>query len=245
MTSNASSVEVCFSPRLFKYIRTKGECIVVVTDVLRASTSICSALHHGARQIQPVATLQEALILKEKGLLVAAERNGLKVDFADFGNSPFDFAVKKVKGQTIVYTTTNGTRAIELARERGTVAIGAFINLQVLSKWITRQGKPVVILCAGWKNQFNLEDALFCGALTESLLHPGNFSMECDSAEAALDLWSVAKKDILHYIDKASHRKRLKQLNADDVLDYAFTLNLTSVVPVLSGEHIRDVSRII
>lgn len=245
MTSNVSSIEVCFSPRLFKYIRTKGECIVVVTDVLRASTSICAALHHGARQILPVATIQEAMILKEKGMLVAAERNGVKVDFADFGNSPYDFATRKVKGKTIVYTTTNGTRAIEMARERGTVAIGAFINLQVLSKWINRQDKPVVMLCAGWKNQFNLEDAVFCGALAGSLLQLGSYSIECDSAEAALDLWSVAKENILHYIDKASHRKRLKQLQADDVLEYAFKPNLTNVVPVLSGEYIRDASSII
>jgi 2-phosphosulfolactate phosphatase len=245
MTSNAASLEVCFSPKLFKYIRTKGECIVVVTDVLRASTSICAALHHGARQILPVATLQEAMILKGKGMLVAAERNGVKVDFADFGNSPFDFATRKVKGQTIVYTTTNGTRAIEMAKEMGTVAIGAFINLQALSKWINKQDKPVVMLCAGWKNQFNLEDAVFCGALTESLMQQGTYAIECDSAEAALDLWTVAKGDILHYIDKASHRKRLRQLHADDVLSYAFTMNLTGVVPVLSGENIRDMSRIL
>jgi 2-phosphosulfolactate phosphatase len=245
MTTNALSIEVCFSPRLFKYIRTKGECIVVVTDVLRASTSICSALHNGARQILPVATLQEAIDLKEKGMLVAAERNGVKVDFADFGNSPFDFVIKKVKSQTIVYTTTNGTRAIEMARERGTVAIGGFVNLQALSKWIIRQDKPVVILCAGWKNQFNLEDAVFCGALTESLMLQNKYTIECDSAEAARDLWSVAKNDILNYIEKASHRKRLRQLRADNVLDYAFKTDQTTVVPVLTGEYIRDVSRII
>ncbi|HOW25689.1 MAG TPA: 2-phosphosulfolactate phosphatase [Bacteroidales bacterium] len=245
MDITASSIEVCFSPKLFKYIRTKGECIIVVTDVLRASTSICSALHHGAIQIRPVATLQEAMNLKEKGMLVAAERNGVKVDFADFGNSPYDFEGKKVKGKTIVYTTTNGTRAIEMAREHGTVAIGAFVNLQALSRWIIRQGKPVVMLCAGWKNQFNLEDSVFCGALTESLIQLGTYTVECDSAEAALDLWRVASQDILNYFEKASHRKRLSQLHADDVLEYAFKMNLTSVVPVLSGENIRDMSRIL
>ena len=245
MTTNNFSIEVCFSPKLFKYIRTRGECIVVVTDVLRASTSICSALHHGARQILPVATLQEAMILKEKGMLVAAERNGVKVDFADFGNSPFDFVIKKVKGKTIVYTTTNGTRAIEMARERGTVAIGGFVNLQALSKWIARQEKSVVILCAGWKNQFNLEDAVFCGALIESLMQQNKYAIECDSAEASRDLWSVAKGDILYYIEKASHRNRLRQLSADDALNYAFTPDQTTVVPVLTGEYIRDVSRII
>ncbi len=245
MATSSSTVEVCFSPRLLKYIRTREECIVVVCDVLRASTSICSALQHGAIKVMPVATLQEAIKLKEKGLLVAAERNGVKVDFADFGNSPFDFTSRKVKGKILVYTTTNGTRAIEMAREIGTVAIGSFINRQALSKWITRQDKPVVILCAGWKNQFNLEDAVFCGALIESLIAQRSYSIDCDSSAAAMDLWSVAKGNLIQYIEKASHRKRLQQLGADDILEYAFTLDRTDVVPVLSGDYIRDHARII
>ncbi|MBP6978827.1 MAG: 2-phosphosulfolactate phosphatase [Bacteroidales bacterium] len=245
MTTTSSTIEVCFSPKLLKYIRTREECIVVVTDILRASTSICSALEHGALKVMPVATLQEAMKLKEKGMLVAAERNGVKVDFADFGNSPFEFTAKKLKGRILVYTTTNGTRAIEMAREVGTVAIGGFVNRQALSRWILRQDKPVVILCAGWKNQFNLEDAVFCGAMIESLIAQRRYRIDCDSSAAAMDLWSVAKHNLLRYIEKASHRERLKQLGADDVLAHAFTPDISDVVPVLNGEYISDVSRII
>ncbi|HNS17447.1 MAG TPA: 2-phosphosulfolactate phosphatase [Bacteroidales bacterium] len=245
MATTSFTIEVCFSPRLFKYIQTREDCIVVVADVLRASTSICSALRNGAIKILPVATLQEAMKFKEKGLLVAAERNGAKVDFADFGNSPFDFIPNKLKGKILVYTTTNGTRAIEIAREAGTVAIGSFVNRHALSKWIVRQAKPVVILCAGWKNQFNLEDAVFCGSLIESLVAQKEYVTGCDSSSAALDLWSVAKGNLLQYIEKTSHRKRLKLLGADDVLEHTFTLDSTDVVPVLDGDYIRDVSRII
>jgi 2-phosphosulfolactate phosphatase len=231
-------IEVCFSPRLFKHIRTENECIVVVSDILRATTSICTALDHGAQEIIPVATLHEAHLFKQKGFLVAAERNGEKVDFADFGNSPFDFVVGKVKRQTLVYTTTNGTRAIEMAKERGTVAIGSFINRLALSNWLSKQNKDIVILCAGWKNQFNLEDALFCGALIESLIEKKPYSIECDSAYASLDLWSLAKSNLLQYIEKASHRKRLRAIGADDVLDYSFSLDLSRVVPVMKGDRI-------
>lgn len=238
MTPSANTIEVCFSPRLFKYIRTKGECIVVISDILRATTSMCTAIHHGARDILPVPTLHAAEVYKKQGFLVAAERGGRKVDFADFGNSPFEFMTGKAKGQTVVYTTTNGTRAIEMARERGTVAIGSFVNRQALSRWLTLQNKPIVILCAGWKNQFNLEDALFAGALIEALVNTKKYTVTCDSAVAAGDLWNVAKRDILHYIERASHRERLRSLGADDVLDYTFTLDISEVVPVLKDDRI-------
>lgn len=238
MNPSINTIEVCFSPKLFKYIRTKGECIVVVSDILRATTSMCTAFHHGARDIIPVATLHAAEVHKAQGCLVAAERGGMKVDFADFGNSPFELVVSKIKGQTLVYTTTNGTRAIELAKDRGTVAIGSFINRQALSRWLARQNKSIVILCAGWKNQFNLEDALFAGALIEALVNQKKYTISCDSAVAAGDLWNLAKRDILNYIERASHRERLRTLSADDVLDYAFTLDISEVVPVLKNDRI-------
>ena len=238
------SVEVCFSPALFGDILTTGEFIVVLVDILRATTTICTAVGNGVEAIVPVATHDEARRLKEQGFLVATEKDGVQLDFADFGNSAFSFTREAVGGKTIVYCTTNGTRALGIAKDAAGIAIGAFVNISAVTEWLVRQQKDVVILCSGWKNKFCLEDALFAGALTERLLDTGLFQAECDSAEAAMDLWSVAKGDPLGYVEKAAQRHRLKKLGLDDVIPYSFTCDEVGVVPVFDGKVIRgDVAR--
>ena len=169
------SVEVCFSPGLFRDVVTTGDFIVVLVDILRATTTICTAVGNGVEAIIPVATHDEARRLKSEGFLVASEKDGVQVDFADFGNSAFSFTREAIGGKTLVYCTTNGTRALELAKGASSVVIGAFINISAVTKWLAGQQKNVVILCSGWKNKFCLEDALFAGALTQRLLDTGLF----------------------------------------------------------------------
>ncbi len=96
----------------------------------------------------------------------------------------------------------------------------------------------MVILCSGWKNKFCIEDTLFAGALSPRLLNTGKFITNCDSTYASIDLWNLAKSDILEYIEKASHRHRLKRLGLDDVIPYSFTTDQTKVVPVFDGKEI-------
>ncbi|MCK9422647.1 MAG: 2-phosphosulfolactate phosphatase [Bacteroidales bacterium] len=234
------SIEVCFSPKLFPEILTKDDFIVILVDILRATTSICAAFENGAKRILPVATLEEARILKGKGYLVASEQDGKKLDFADFGNSAFNFTRETIEGETLVYCTTNGTRALAFARDAQKIAMGAFINITALTQWLIRENRNVVILCSGWKNKFCIEDSLFAGALAEKLLSAQVFQTHCDSTAAAIDLWNVAKEDVLAYIEKAAHRHRLKRLGLDDVIPYSFTLDSTRVVPVYDGKEIID-----
>jgi 2-phosphosulfolactate phosphatase len=230
-----NTIEVCFTPKLYSEIITKKNFIVVMVDILRASTSICAAFENGVAAIIPVATLEEAKAYKDKGYLVASEREGVVTGFADFGNSAFNFMTEAVRGKTIAYSTTNGTQAIELAKNAQAMVIGSFSNITFLSKWLIQQNSNVVILCAGWKNKFNLEDSIFSGALTERLLQSTDFKMDCDAAEAALDLWSIAKINPLEYIQKAAHRRRLKKLNLDDVLEFTFQMDTANVVPLLKN----------
>lgn len=234
-----NTTEVCFTPKLYSEIITKENFIVVMVDILRASTSICAAFANGVECIIPVASLDEARIYKEKGYLVASEREGVVSSFADFGNSAFNFMTKAVVGKSIVYSTTNGTQAIELAKNAEGLTVGSFSNLEALSKWLVKQQKNVVILCAGWKNKFNLEDSIFAGALCKELLKSNQFCCNCDSAEAAIDLWNIAKSNPLEYIQKAAHRERLRKLGLDDVLEYTFQLNTANVVPVLRNGVLR------
>ncbi len=233
------TVEVCFSPALFQDIVTEGDFVVVLVDILRATTTICTAVGNGIEAIIPVATHDEARRLKDEGFLVASEKDGMQLDFADFGNSAFSFTRERIGGKTLVYCTTNGTRALDIARSASSIAIGAFTNISALTAWLVKQEKNVVILCSGWKNKFCLEDTLYAGALTERLLETGRFEAQCDSAEASLDLWSLAEGDPLSYIEKASHRHRLKRLELDDVIPYSFECDHAEVVPVFDGEAIR------
>ena len=214
--------------------------IVVLADILRATTSICAAFDNGVKSILPVATLEEAKMMKEKGFLVASEQDGHKLDFADFGNSAFNFTREAVGGRTLVYCTTNGTRALEMAKGSGKIAMGAFINLSALSGWLVSQDKNVVILCSGWKNKFCLEDSIFAGALAEKLLEQGTFTTVCDSTAAALDLWHIARQDVAGYLGKAAHLTRLKRLGLDDVIPYSITPDTTRVVPVFNGTEILN-----
>jgi 2-phosphosulfolactate phosphatase len=232
------SIEVCFSPRLFSEILTRDNFCVVLVDILRATTSICTAFQNGVHAILPVASLEEARQLKEKGYLVASEQDGKKLDFADFGNSAFSFTPEAIGGQTLVYCTTNGTRALEMAKAAGPVAVGSFLNISTLAGWLTEKKVNVVILCSGWKNKFCLEDSLFAGALSEKLLQTDQFVTHCDSTHAALDLWNIAKIDIRGYLEKAAHRHRLKQLGLDDVIPYSLRADQTDVIPVFNGKEI-------
>ncbi len=233
------SVEVCLSPVLFPDILAKDDFVVVLVDILRATTTICTAVANGVEAIIPVATHDEARRLKAQGFLVASEKDGVQLDFADFGNSASSFTREAIGGKTLVYCTTNGTGALEIAKGASGIAIGAFINISALTGWLTRQRQDVVVLCSGWKNRFCLEDTLFAGALTARLLETGLFHTECDSAQASMDLWSLARGDVLGYIEKAAHRHRLKRLGLDDVLPYSFTCDLVQVVPVFDGRVIK------
>ena len=237
------TVEVCFSPGLFQDIVTEGEFIVVLVDILRATTTICTAVGNGVKAIIPVASHEEARRLKAKGFLVASEKDGVQVDFADFGNSAFSFTRDAIGGKTLVYCTTNGTRALQIARGASSVAIGAFINISAVTEWLGGQQKNVVVLCSGWKNKFCLEDTLFAGALTGRLLGTGLFRTECDSAHAAMDLWSLAEGDVLGYVGKAAQRHRLKKLGLDDVIPYSFEPDRVDVVPVFDGTEIKAAER--
>ncbi len=232
-----NTVEVCFSTELFKAYDAKGK-IVVVVDVLRATSVICTMMKNGVKEIIPVRTIEEAQEYKEKGFLVVAERNGEKLDFADFGNSPFLFTKEVVDGKTIVYSTTNGTNAINVGRDAEQTIIASFLNISAVTEYLRSQSKDVLILCSGWKGKFCIEDALLAGAISGNLIKSGSFFTKCDSVNASMDMWAQAKDTMDTYIEKIAQKHRLKKLGFDDVIDYCFTSDITTVIPILNDLHI-------
>lgn len=230
-------LETCFSPALF-HPDENHDSIIVIIDVLRASSAICTAFENGAEKIIPVADVATAKNYKSKGYLVAAERDGFVLDFADFGNSPFNFTKDKVGGKTIVYSTTNGTGIINLSSSSYLTAIGSFLNITALSNWLTGYNKKVLLFCAGWKNRFNIEDTICAGSIAENLMKSGLYSTICDSTLAAIDLWSLAKKDPEGYIDKAAQRSRLRDKSLDDCIHFCFTKDFTKKIPVIKNGNL-------
>lgn len=192
-------------------------------------------IDNGAEAIIPVAHVEDCLSYAGKGFLLAAERNGEVVEGYDFGNSPFSYIGDKVKGKTVVLTTTNGTKALHMARETAhQVVIGAFLNLKALCNWLKAQEKDVLLLCAGWKDKFNLEDTLFAGAVVNELRK--DFTHFDDSCIAAEDLYLLAKDDLRGYLHKSSHSHRLAELNIEDDVRFCLQLNICQAIPVLVGE---------
>lgn len=231
-------IEVCFTPAIFDCFK-NPESIVIVVDVLRATSAICAAFMNGVKEIIPVGTIAEAQNYKNQKYLVAAERDGIVLDFADFGNSPFNFTPERVQGKTIVYSTTNGTQAVQMASKCYKVAIGAYLNLTSICNWASSQNRDVIIFCAGWKNRFSLEDTILAGAITEKLTEKYNYKTNCDSALASLDLWKIAKENLIQYIDKAAQRSRLRDNGLDDVIEYCHTIDLTDLIPEYNDGRIN------
>ncbi|RFC55206.1 2-phosphosulfolactate phosphatase [Brumimicrobium aurantiacum] len=231
-------IEVCYTPADYAYFKGKFE-IVVVIDVLRATSAICSAINNGVNSVIPVSTIEEAKDYQKKGYLVGAERQGEIVEGFDFGNSPYSYMKPELKGKDIVLSTTNGTRAINIAKEAETVVIGALTNLDVLCEWLAKQDKNVVCLCSGWKDNFNLEDTICGGAIAENLLRTGNFASNEDSSVAAKYLYLTAKDNYFGFLKASSHRRRLKKLNLNEDIKFCLTPNQMDVIPVLRNDRIE------
>lgn len=228
----AKEVEVILSPRLYDIFDTENSNVVVV-DVLRATSAICAAFESGVKEIKPVRDVYQALELKEQGWLAAAERNGNVVPGFDFGNSPHAFMQAEIKGKGVVLTTTNGTKAIDIASEScKDIYIGSFINLDAIANLLVEKGDKVVILCAGWKDRYCMEDSIFAGALVELLLEKG-YETSCDSAKSVRRMWKAGEIDLKTYLSDCSHRLRLGSKNLDDDIDFCLTPNQSNLVPVL------------
>lgn len=236
---NRKDIEICFTPAVYHRFH-KDDAVVVVVDILRATSAICTAFMNGVNKIIPVGTLEEAREYKDQGFMVAAERDGMVRDFADFGNSPYNFTAERVRDKDIVYSTTNGTNAIQLASHSHCVLIGAYLNLSSLANFIISQERDVIVLCAGWKDKFNLEDSIFGGALSEILIASGKYKTICDSTIAAMDLWSLAKDNLVEYTNKAAQKARLKKNGLDDVIEYCLTPDQTQIIPVLYQDFLVE-----
>lgn len=225
------NVDICLSPALYKsYAIDRNDYIAVIVDVFRATTTICTAFMNGVKRIIPVATIEEAKEYKQKGYIVGAERNVKQCEFADFGNSPFQYTADKVKDKDVVLTTTNCTHAIDAAQYASQLIIGSFLNINSVADYCTGSVKDVLVVCAGWNDRFNTEDTLFGGALAYLLQNKGYFATS-DAVRMSLAMWQEAQNDIACYLKDSEHIKRLAANGMDDSVGYCLTQDKTTIVP--------------
>lgn len=232
------NLEVILTPALLPLYNLHKK-VVVVVDILRATTSICVAFKTGVKKIIPVSTPEECIKFREQNFLCAAERNALKVEGFDFGNSPFEFLNLEIKNRNIAFTTTNGTKAINLSQQFGAsqIVIGSFLNLNFLCDWLMQQQKDIVLLCAGWKDKINLEDTLFAGAVIKNIKQ--HFEMNCDSGLMAESLFLLSENDLENVVRQSSHAKRFQKLHSktDDV-KFCLQMNTINLIPKMEGDFL-------
>lgn len=217
-------LDVCFSPDLLPLYDLRGK-VAVIVDVLRATSTIVTALDQGVTEVFAVASLDECAALgRERGCITAAERDGIAAEGFDLGNSPFGFLNPDfpVKGRTLAISTTNGTKALLGSLDAAAVVCGAFLNLSAVVKFVAAQQRDVVVVCAGWKGQFCLEDTAFGGALAEQLEPLGFDIASSDAAIAALHLWQHAKPEWPNYLLASAAVRRLNALEYHD--DFVFCM---------------------
>ena len=188
------TIDVCFSPDLIDTYDLEGK-IVVIVDILRATSCMVSGFANGVKGIIPVATLEECKEYQNIGLICAAERGGKQVDGFELDNSPFSYMKNNLEGKTICATTTNGTLAISKSTKAEKVIIGAFLNLSAVATYLSSQPNDVIIHCAGWKGKVNMEDSLFAGALIEKLQQ--GHTLNCDAPHMALKYYQSVKNELL------------------------------------------------
>jgi 2-phosphosulfolactate phosphatase len=221
------------SPALL-HLYTVTDTIVVIIDVLRATSTIATALYNGADSIIPVDNIQRCIDLgKEHNGITAGERDGKIADGLAYGNSPFEYPRDFVSGKILVLTTTNGTRLLHMALERGAshIITGSFPNLNAVCSYLARVRHNVVLACAGWKERVNIEDTLFAGAVIARI--GDHFNINCDSSRMAASLYDIAKPDLFGYMKKnhASHYLRLSGYGLEKDLRYCLTEDGADILP--------------
>ncbi|MCB9239902.1 MAG: 2-phosphosulfolactate phosphatase [Flavobacteriales bacterium] len=234
-----NQIEVILSPLLLPNFTLEGK-VVVVIDILRATSTISAAIFNGAHSVIPVVSTEEALGYDRNEFLIAGEREGQKAPGFDFGNSPLEYRSEVVKNREVVLTTTNGTRCIHASSDADAadILVGAFTNASATNNYLRTCGKDVVLFCSGWKNRVNLEDTLYAGSVIHALQDV--FDVQDDSAELAHDLYQCAKDNLLSYLKKASHPRRFERLGNTTDLPHCLQTDIYNIaIGYRAGKLIR------
>ncbi|MBK8710597.1 MAG: 2-phosphosulfolactate phosphatase [Niastella sp.] len=229
-------LHVSLSPALL-HLEEVNSSIVVIIDVLRATSTIATALYNGAKAIVPVDSVAECIrIGKQIEAITAGERDGRIAEGLQYGNSPFDYPPDFIKDKVLVLTTTNGTKLLHMALEKSARGIitGSFPNLDAVCTYLKNAGENIILGCAAWKDRINIEDSLFAGAVIENV--KDHFEIKGDAASIAHGLYIKAKDDLFGFmkINNASHYHRLMGFGLEKDIRYCLTPNGANILPIFN-----------
>ena len=207
--------------------------VCIILDIFRATTSITTAMANGCKAIYPVVSVEEAHAQSvQTGLcLLAGERQSIKIDGFDLGNSPYEFSKAVVENRHIIMTTTNGTVAIRAAQGSYRTLIGSFLNAHAVCKKVLEYGNDVLLACAGTDRMFSLEDALCAGYLVDIIHRAATEARLTDAACAAQLMYLQAKDGLIATARNSRNGKRLCEINHQDDVEYCFQKDIVEVVP--------------
>jgi 2-phosphosulfolactate phosphatase len=233
MTNSKPPLYTALSPALL-HLYDLNHAIVVIIDVLRATSTIATALFNGAKCVIPVDSVAKCIELgRQIDGITAGERDGKIAEGLEHGNSPFEYPREFIGGKTLVLTTTNGTKLLHMALDRGAgqIVTGSFPNLGAVCQYLQSQQLPVVLACAAWKDKINIEDLLFAGAVINRVKE--HFQINCDSSRIAENIYMDARVDLYDFmkVKHASHYLRLSGFGLEEDIKYCVTPDLANVLP--------------
>jgi len=217
------------------------DCIVVVIDILRATSTIATALYNGAREVIPVDSVEKCIRLgKEMACITAGERDGQIAEGLQYGNSSFEYPREFVQGKILVLTTTNGTKLLHAALAKGATEIitGSFLNFSSVCDHLVQENRNVILACAGWKDKVNIEDTLFAGAVISKLRD--SFEINCDASYMSACLYQEGQQNLYDFLknNNASHYHRLMNFGLEKDIRHCLTLDIASVLPYYINERL-------
>jgi 2-phosphosulfolactate phosphatase len=238
-----SKIDVFISSQSFQEEDLRDKTVVVI-DVLRASSTMVTALDHGAKGVIPVGDMGDASKISQNldspHYLLSGEKDGVKIEGYDLGNSPLDYSADRVESKTIIFNTTNGTKAIKRAGLAKEVAIGSFLNLNTIVEYLQPIENDIALVCAGWRGRMALEDLLCAGNIIAELTDGTVPDYMQDGAKVAFGLYEKIGDDIETAIKTSNYAVRLKDIVSDDDLAYCCQRNILQVLPVMKEGIISD-----
>lgn len=221
--------------------------IVLMIDVLRASSTICAALANGAKEVITMESVDKAVqlfsSLSRESRFLGGERNGIKQSGFDAGNSPAEYTEDNIKGKNLILTTTNGTQLFQKCRNAKLKLVAGFINLDAVIEYVKKyslsENFDINILCAGNDGRFSFEDTLCAGAYIENFINIFNISELSDSVLSAMNLFHLHKDNLSDFIKMRDHSRHLQAIGMAEDIDICLEYNKYPVVPVITGNSIK------
>lgn len=217
---------------------------VVMIDVFRASSTIVTALQNGASGVIPVEDMDAAGRMSQRlnapGILLCGEKGGEKIEGYDLGNSPYEYTREAVGGKTIIFNTSNGTKALKRAAMADEILVGCFLNLKCIIDVLRETGNAIVLVCAGWRGRLSLEDLLCAGNIIYELTDGNLPNNARDGAKVAFGLFEKFGDDVEGILRTSNHAQRLQHLTENDDVGFCCQVNKMDILPVLQEGIITD-----